>query len=61
MISDLHAMCRKFYCPSCRLQAYGHVNDMKEAVKDRKFTPCAACERVIERILRMEIVEERVL
>jgi NAD-dependent SIR2 family protein deacetylase len=61
MISDLHAMCRKFYCPSCRLQAYGHVNDMKEAVKDQTFKPCPACELVIERILRMEVVEETAL
>ena len=61
MISDLHHICRKFLCPSCRVQAYGHVNDMTEAVKDQTFTPCPACERVIERIVRMEIVEESVL
>jgi len=61
MISDLHAMFRKHFCVSCRLQAYGHVNDMKDAVRDQMFTPCPACEKVIERILRMAIVEESAL
>jgi len=56
MISDLHHICRKFLCPSSRLQAYEHINEMTEAVRDRNFTPCAACERVIERIVRMEVV-----
>ena len=31
MISVLHAMFRRHFCVSCRLQAYGHVNGMKEA------------------------------
>jgi hypothetical protein len=61
MISDLHAMCRRHFCVPCRLQAYGHIHQMVEAVRDRVFRPCAACERVIERILRMEIVEESAL
>jgi heterodisulfide reductase subunit B len=34
---------------------------MKEAVKDQTFKPCPACELVIERILRMEVVEETAL
>jgi NAD-dependent SIR2 family protein deacetylase len=58
MISDLHAMFRHHFCVPCRLQAYGHVNDMKEAVKDQTFTPCPACEKVIERILAMEVIPE---
>jgi len=61
MISDLHAMFRKHFRVSCRLQAYGHVNEMTDAVRDQTFKPCPACERVIERIVRMEIVEESVL
>jgi len=60
MISDLHHICRKFLCPSCRVQAYGHINGL-EGVRDQTFTPCPACEKVIERILRMEIVEESAL
>lgn len=52
---------RTALCPSCRLQGYRHINEMTEAVEDRVFTPCVACERVIERILRMEIVEETAL
>jgi hypothetical protein len=60
MISDFHSMFRKNFCVSCRLQAYGHVNELG-GVKDQTFKPCPACERVIERILRMEIVEESAL
>lgn len=60
-ISDLHSMLRRHFCVPCRLQAYGHVNDMTEAVKDQTFTPCPACEKVIGRILAMEVVEESVL
>lgn len=52
---------RTALCSSCRLQGYGHIHGYSESVKDRVFTPCVACERVIERILRMEIVEETVL
>jgi NAD-dependent SIR2 family protein deacetylase len=61
MISELHARFRRHFCPQCRTQAYGHINGMTEAVRNRNFRPCAACERVIERILRMEIVEESAL
>jgi hypothetical protein len=60
MISNLHAMFRKHFCVSCRLQAYGHVNELG-GVKDQTFAPCPACEKVIERILAMEVVEESAL
>jgi hypothetical protein len=52
---------RTALCPHCRLQGYGHIHGYAEAVRDREFTPCAACGRVIERILRMDIVEESTL
>jgi hypothetical protein len=33
------------------------INEL-QGVKDQTFKPCPACERVIERIVRMEVVEE---
>jgi hypothetical protein len=34
---------------------------MTEAVKERTFKPCPPCEKVIDRILAMEVVEESAL
>ena len=45
---------------SCRLRAYGHVDELG-GVKDQTFKPCTACEKVIERILAMEVVRETAL
>jgi hypothetical protein len=61
MISELHARSRRHFCVPCRLQGYGHINDMTEAVKERTFKPCPPCEKVIDRILAMEVVEESAL
>jgi len=45
---------RTALCPRCRLTAYGVIHGYIKG----EFKPCPACELVIERILRMEVVEE---
>jgi hypothetical protein len=57
MISDLNRLFRQFYCPGCRVQAYGHVMGY-ETVRDRVFRPCSACEDLIKRTVRGEITPE---